>query len=147
MTEKFTIEHLEIIDAKEADYLYIKTSNIIGAGMGLYTSIKLYTNEIIAIYNGKLLTLVEAKNKAENNLDSYFMNMPNGSILDAMNVKGFAKYANDAQANKNDTYKNNAIITQNSQGKICLAALYNIKAGEEIYCSYGVKYWKKYNDK
>ena len=72
------------------------------------------------------------------------MSMHNGSMLDTMNTKGFAKYANDATYNVNHIFINNAVIVQNDAGKICLAASCDINAREEIYCSYGAKYWKNY---
>ncbi len=59
-------------------------------------------------------------------------------------VNGFAKYANDAQAFENGKFKNNAIITIDDEENICLVAKRNIKEGEEIFCGYGKRYWKKH---
>jgi hypothetical protein len=69
------------------------------------------------------------------------MNLPNGKILDAKNTDCFAKYANDANGIQSSAYKNNALITINHKKQICLVAKVNIKAGSEIFCSYGKAYW------
>ena len=68
--------------------------------------------------------------------------MPDGSILDSMKTKCFAKYANDADGFSNSVFKNNAKIGLNESDNVCLIALRNIKIGEEIFCSYGNRYWK-----
>jgi uncharacterized protein len=70
--------------------------------------------------------------------------MVDGSIFDCKNTNCFAKYANDAQAFESYTFKNNSKITLNESGIVCLVATKNIKSLEEIFCSYGKKYWKKH---
>ncbi|MBL7884235.1 MAG: SET domain-containing protein-lysine N-methyltransferase [Bacteroidia bacterium] len=137
-----TYELPEKIDAKEADYLYLKKSKIQGAGKGLFTMVPIYKNEIISIFKGEILSNKEAAQRAIKKQDAYFINMLNGSILDSMTVDCFAKYANDANAFSST--KNNAHIALDENNTICLVATRNIKAGEEIYCSYGKKYWKNF---
>ena len=51
-----TFEIPDNIDAKEADYLYLKSSGILGAGNGLFTSIKIYKNEVISLFKGDILS-------------------------------------------------------------------------------------------
>ena len=72
------------------------------------------------------------------------MNMLNGSILDAMHSECFAKYANDAEAFSKLEFKNNSKITLDDEDNVCLIATKKIKSGDEIFCSYGAKYWKKH---
>ena len=134
----------DIINAKESDYLYLKPSKIIGAGQGLFTSITIYENEIISLFKGEILTNKEAKNRANKNLDSYFINMLDGSIMDSMHIKCFAKYANDSEGFTSTLFKNNSKISLNENQKVCLIATRNIKKNEEIFCSYGKAYWKNY---
>jgi SET domain-containing protein len=129
------------IDAKEADYLYLKTSGILNAGNGLFTSIKIYKNEVISLFKGDILSDAEAKHRAKNKLDHYFISMLNGSIMDSNHVKCYAKYANDAEGMAVLKFKNNSKIALNEDGKVCLVALRNITIGEEIFCSYGKSYW------
>jgi len=132
------------IELPESDYLYTEISQIENAGIGLYTAIKIFKGEIIAIYKGQVLSEKQIEKRIALKQDQFFMNLPNGSILDAGKTKGYAKYANDAQAFENDTFRNNAIITIDDEENICLIAKRNIKEGEEIFCSYGKRYWKKH---
>ncbi|MCX6231772.1 MAG: SET domain-containing protein-lysine N-methyltransferase [Bacteroidetes bacterium] len=131
------------IDAAESDYLYKKTSQIADSGNGLYTAIDIYTDETIAVFKGKILTAIQAKKQAEEGNDKYFMNLPDGSIMDSMNTNCFAKYANDAKGISDSNFKNNAVIILDDNGNVCISAIRNIKAGEELFCSYGKRYWKK----
>src|SRR6266540_1879903 len=131
------------IEGKESDYLYIKESQIPDSGNGLFTAIPIYKDEVISIFKGKILSDKEAQYSAINDEDGYFINMPDGTILDSMKVKCFAKYANDALGFVKTRYKNNSKITLDENGNVCIVANRNISAGEEIFCSYGKKYWKK----
>lgn len=131
----------EVISASEADYLFVKNSEIEHAGLGLFTAINIYKNEIIAIYKGEIISAKEAEIRAHNKQNAYFMNLPNGKILDAQYADCFAKYANDANGSLPVIYKNNAFITLNHKNEVCLVALKNIKASSEIFCSYGNAYW------
>ncbi len=131
----------DLIDVEEVEYLYIDTSLIIGAGKGLFTAITIHKNEIISIYKGELLQEKSANRRIELGQNDFFMNLPNGKILDAKNTDCFAKYANDAKGVQSSSYKNNALITVNHKNQICLVARVNIKAGSEIFCSYGKAYW------
>jgi len=130
------------IEAKEADYLYINESQIPNSGKGLFTAIPIYKDEIISVFKGKILSKKEAESRALNNNDAYFINMPDGTILDSMKVKCFAKYANDALGFVKSKYKINSKITLDENGNVCIVANRDIIMGEEIFCSYGKKYWK-----
>jgi len=131
------------IDCPEEDYLYIKDSQIEGAGKGLFTAIKIFKDEIISVFKGEILTSFEIKKRMQNNTDSYFINMVDGSIMDSMHVKCFAKYANDAEGTSRSVFKNNSKISLDENDNVCIVATKNIKAGEEIFCSYGKQYWSK----
>ncbi|MFA9212860.1 MAG: SET domain-containing protein [Candidatus Methylacidiphilales bacterium] len=131
----------EIIEAPEADYLYIKPSNILNAGNGLFTAINIYKNEIIAIYDGEIINQKELAKRTLNKENKYMMNLPNGSVFDTQNLAGFAKFANDANGTLPATFKNNAYITLNPKNQVCLVALKNIKSNQEILCDYGKNYW------
>ncbi|MQP24352.1 SET domain-containing protein-lysine N-methyltransferase [Flavobacterium sp. LMO8] len=132
------------IDAPESDYLYIQDSQISNAGKGLYTAIDIYPNEIISLFKGEILTEKEAQKRVSENNDRYFINRLDGSILDSMNVECFAKYANDAEAFTKLEFKNNCKIALDEYENICIIATKKIKSGQEIFCSYGKKYWKKH---
>lgn len=133
------------IDAPESDYLYTNTSQIPDAGLGLYTAIAIFKDEIIAIFKGEILTELEAATRANAGNNKYFINLLDGRIMDSMNVSCFAKYSNDAEGLSNSVYKNNAKITLDDNDNVCIAAIRNIAAMEELFCSYGKRYWKKHS--
>jgi len=124
--------------------LYIQDSQITNAGKGLFSAIDIYKDEIISFFKGEILTEIEAEKRAQLGNDKYFMNMLDGSILDAMHSECFAKYANDAEAFSKLEFKNNSKITLDDEDNVCLIATKTIKSGGEIFCSYGAKYWKKH---
>lgn len=132
------------IAAAESDFLYIETSQLPNAGKGLFTALKIYKEEVISVFKGEIISDEEAKNRVEINKDQYFINMLNGEIMDSMNVECFAKYANDAEGFSSSKYKNNSKIALDENDDICIIAIKNIQPGEEIFCSYGKKYWKKH---
>ena len=110
----------------------------------MFTAIKIYKHEIISIFKGEILTEIEADIRIKNNLDKYFINMIDGTILDSMNIDCFAKYANDAEAFQKDQCQNNAKISLDDENNVCIIATRNIKSCNEIFCSYGKRYWKKH---
>ena len=132
------------IQALEEDYLYVATSQLPNSGNGLYTAIAIYKDEIISEFKGEVLSDEEAAIRIKNGTDNYFMNLHNGSILDCQNTDCFAKYANDATGFSKSVFKNNAKITLDENQNVCLIAIRKLKSGEEIFCDYGKKYWKKH---
>ncbi len=133
------------IDAEESDYLYIKTSQLPHAGSGLYTAIAIFKDERISIFKGKKLTEKQAAIIASKGQDQYFIVLPDGHILDSMHTPCFAKYANDASGPAKSSFKNNAKITLDDNNQVCLIALRTIKAGDEVFCAYGKRYWNKHS--
>lgn len=140
----YSIESPDKIDAKESDYLYIKESQIPDAGKGLFTSVLIYKNEIISVFKGEILSVEEAGIRAKNGMDRYFINMLDGTIMDSMKVKCFAKYANDSEGLVKTNFKINSTITLDDDNNVCLVAIRDISIEEEIFCSYGNKYWRKF---
>ncbi len=132
------------IDASESDYLYTAVSQLTDAGNGLYTAISIYKDEMIAVFIGRILSSKQAKNLANLGNDRYFINLPNGKILDSMNAECFAKFANDAVVSPLSGFKNNAKIALDDEDRVGLIATRNIKVGEEIFCGYGKRYWRKH---
>lgn len=132
------------IDANEGTYLYVQNSQLPNAGNGLFSSIDIFKDEVISLFKGETLTDKEAAQRAKNNEDGYFINMLDGTILDSKNVSCFAKYANDSQGLKKSPFPYNAEIGLNDDEEVCLIAIKKIKPGEEIFCSYGKKYWQKF---
>jgi hypothetical protein len=134
-----------VIDAPEHTYLSISVSQLPASGNGLYTAIAIYKEEIIAIFRGELLTDLQVKLRADKKKDQYFIQMLDGSIMDSMKTKCFAKYANDTKGSTNSIFSNNAKIALDEDDNVCLIATRNIKSNEEIFCDYGKKYWINQN--
>lgn len=132
------------IQAEESDYLYIQTSQLPNSGNGLFTAIAIYKDEIISVFKGENLSDVEAELRTKNKANHYFMNLLDGTILDCKNTDCFAKYANDASGFSKSDFKNNAKIALDENNNVCLIAIRKIKSGEEVFCDYGKKYWKKH---
>jgi hypothetical protein len=128
------------IGAGEEDYLYVMPSQIPDSGMGLFSAVTIYKDEIISLFKGELLSNKEANKRALLKQNQYFISLLNGGIMDSANTVCFAKYANDA-AGSDSAFKNNAQISINESSEVCLIAKRKIKAGEEIFCSYGKRYW------
>lgn len=135
-------EYFEI-HAPEKEYLYVQPSQITEAGKGLFSAIHIFKNEIIAVFRGKILSDGEIKQRTARNYTAYFMNLPDGKILDCMHTPGFAKYANDAEGISVSSFKNNSSIILYEE-EICLIATKTIRPGQEIFCSYGKDYWKHF---
>jgi hypothetical protein len=129
------------IDALEDDYLYTDVSQIENAGMGLYSAIKIYKNEIIAVFKGEIINDAEQLVRINKNIHSYFVVLINGKIMDSMNTVCFAKYANDANGISESLFKNNSFISLDEKDRPCIVASRTIKIGEEIFCNYGDNYW------
>jgi uncharacterized protein len=135
---------IDKIDASESSYLYISRSQLPAAGNGLLTAIDIFKGEIISLFKGEILTNAQAELRAKKGNDQYFINMVDGTIMDSMKIKCFAKYANDAAGSLQTKFKNNSKIGLDESNKVCLIATRNIKIGEEIFCSYGKRYWQKH---
>jgi SET domain-containing protein len=135
------------IEAFEEEYLIIKESAIPNTGMGLFTLIPIYKHEIISVFTGDVISNSQALKRAQKGNDGYFINMPNGKILDSMHTHCFAKYANDAKGFIETDFNTNSVITLDDDGNICIVATRNIKAGDEIFCKYGYRYWRNYRRK
>ncbi len=131
----------EPIDAEEADYLFVQNSGIPLAGAGLFTAIPIHRGEIIAVFQGEVLSQTEAKKRASAGQDAYFVSLLDGSTMDSMNTECFAKYANDVEGPGTSRLRNNAVITLSDEDEPCLVATRTVKAGTEVFVSYGKAYW------
>lgn len=127
----------------ESDYLYIQESQLPDSGRGLYTAVTLYKDEEITLFKGDVITEKQIAVRVSDEEDKYFIALLDGTILDCMHTECYAKYANDARGYAS-TFNNNAKIIVNDQNEVCLMAVRKIKAGEEIFCGYGKRYWKKH---
>jgi SET domain-containing protein len=132
--------------------LFVQESLIPNAGMGLFTDAPIKKGEIVIEYTGEQLTWAECekRNDAQEGVNGYFFFVSKKICIDAQNTpESLGRYANDAQGYKKvDGLRNNAEY-QIIKKKPYIVAKRNIKAGEEIFVSYGKEYWdvmKEYFD-
>lgn len=123
--------------------LTLKPSGLSGGGVGLFTLKDLKKNDTVANYTGKLMPKPDwIKNKSD-----YAVQISKDYVINARNTQtALGRYANDckpADRKANKCSGNNARITVSPVKKTAyLKAIKNIKAGSEIFVSYGKSFWK-----
>jgi SET domain-containing protein len=136
----------ENFDSVSIKDLEVKESTIPNSGKGLFTLVDIPRYKQIVEYAGKEISrekIKELKSKGKFNgvRSDYLIELSDGRIVDVYNSKSVAKYANDAEFGGG---KNNSKIQEYEDGKIWLVSTKKIKAGEEIFCSYGPEYWESW---
>jgi len=119
--------------------LEIKASGLPGAGQGLFTKTAIAKGTRIVEYKGTVTTWEEAKKDATNGY-IYFLK-PNYVIDGRDHPKSLARYANDAAGLVRAKDNGNNARFEADGLRVFLVATKDIKAGEEIFVSYGKKYW------
>ncbi len=128
----------------------VKKSTIPGAGMGMFTKRDIKKGERIIEYTGEIVTEAELDRRAEKDIYGYAFYISKRKCIDAFYMpEVIARYANDAKGlTRVEGLKNNCSYDiWKNRGWI--KADRNIKAGEEIFVSYGAEYWRdiRYNIK
>ncbi len=128
----------------------VKKSKIPGAGKGLYTKVNFKKGERIIEYIGEIITEAQLDKRAENDIFGYAFFVSKRKCIDAYyRPEALARYANDAKGlTRVKGLKNNCCYSiWKNRGWI--EAERDIKAGEEIFVSYGAEYWRdiRYNIK
>jgi SET domain-containing protein len=130
--------------------LVVKKSSLPDAGKGLFTKRDIKKGERFIEYLGEVVTEAELDRRAEKDIFGYAFYISKKKCIDAFYTPNeLARYANDARGlNKIKGVNNNAcyVVYRNSGW---IKAEKNIKAGEEIFVSYGAEYWRdiRYNIK
>jgi len=127
--------------------LYVKKSNLPGAGKGLFTKKLIPKGTRIVEYIGEKLEWKEVEKMAEDR-NGYVFFFTNKYVIDAWNFKNaLARYANDAKGlARVEGLKNNAEYV--TEKKRCfIEATRDIPAFSEIFVGYGAEYWQviRYN--
>ena len=122
--------------------LHVKKSTLPGAGKGLFTDQDIPKGKIICEYEGEKITWKEAERRNEKNQGGYVYYISEKSCVDAWHYKKtFGRYANDAAGiGRIKGFRNNSTYDV-IRGKVYIRATRNIKAGSEIFVSYGRQYW------
>ena len=118
----------------------IKTSIIPGSGLGLFAEENIKPGQPIVKVTGPRYTEEEAL-KLE--MNGYLLDAADNSG-EAIDVEGPARYANDAFGiTRLPGLANNSAFILYEDGTMWLEATRNIKAGNEIFVSYGRTYWAR----
>lgn len=121
-------------------HLVVKKSRLPDAGKGLFTKVDIPKGSRMAEYKGRIQPWREVKD--EDGINGYLMYINRNVVINGLKaLKTLARYANDASGLvRIEGIRNNSEFV--SEGKRCfIEATRNIKAGEEIYASYGREYW------
>jgi hypothetical protein len=124
------------------EFLEVKPSTIPNSGMGLFTKADIPKGEGICEFTGKVITSEEADSLTPPE-SHYLVGRSDGSILNVYNSDSPAIRANDAHGTR---FRNNSEIVEYEDGTLWLASTKNIRAGEEIFCSYGSDYWDNWSE-
>jgi SET domain-containing protein len=132
------------------DFLIVKTSTLPKAGKGLFTKRDIKKGERIIEYLGEVITEKELDRRAENDIYGYAFYISSKKCIDAYyKPEALARYANDAAGLSRVPGKRNNAVYDIWKNRGWIQATRNIKAGEEIFVSYGAGYWRdiRYNIK
>jgi SET domain-containing protein len=123
--------------------LYLRPSHIPNAGLGLYTDSPIAKGEDVIEYTGEILTWKECEKRDGEGKGGYFFYISSRHCIDARpDVCAMGRYANDAMGLVRVPGLRNNCDYINRKRRIYIVARRNIKAGEEIFVSYGKDYWK-----
>lgn len=121
-------------------HLVVKKSRLPKAGKGLFTKRDIPKGTRVVEYKGRIQPWREVKD--EDGINGYLMYINRNVVINGLKaLKTLARYANDAGGLvRVEGIRNNSEFV--SEGKRCfIEATRNIKAGEEIFASYGREYW------
>ena len=120
--------------------LFIKPSQLSGAGKGLFTRVAIKKGDRIVEYKGKLMLWKVVK--PQDGYNAYLLRLNKTTALDARPyLKTLGRYANDAMGvAKIKGIRNNAEYL--TYGMKCfIVATRSIEKGEEILVRYGREFW------
>lgn len=120
--------------------MIVRKSTLPYAGKGLFTRVDINKGARIVEYKGRVQPWREVKD--QDGINGYLMYINRNVVINALPaVNTLGRYANDAHGLvRISGVRNNSEYV--SEGKRCfIEATRNIKAGEEIFVSYGRAYW------
>lgn len=122
--------------------LLVKTSQLPGAGKGLFTTRVIRKDSKIIEYRGEIIGYNEYRRRARREEDHYLFFLRMDLCIDSLHTPKFkARYANDAAGiTRVKGLRNNADYVIFGD-KCFVVASRDIKAGEEIFVNYTSSYW------
>ena len=121
-------------------HLRIKPSQIQGAGLGLYTTIRRPAHRMIAPYTGRTIT------RPENTYTGHYVvqltHAPPFKYVDSNHTTdGAGRYANNARRRDHFTNNSHLAIDRQHPSQAKVVASRPIPAGKEVFAKYGNAYW------
>lgn len=121
-------------------HLFVKESNIPGAGKGLFTKVDIPKGTRIAEYKGRRTTWNDVKNDSTN---YYIYTINRNNVIDAQRtLSALARYANDAKGFTRVKGITNNCVYVNEGNRAFIESVKNIAAGGELFVDYTQDYWK-----
>ena len=130
--------------------LLVKKSSLPNAGKGLFVKRDVKKGERIVEYLGEIITEKELDKRAEKDIYGYAFYINRNRCIDAYYTpEALARYANDASGLVKVKGLSNNACYEIWKNRGWITAEKDIKAGSEIFVSYGKEYWKdmRYNYK
>lgn len=130
--------------------LIVKKSTLPNAGKGLFTKRDIKKGERIVEYLGEVITEAELDRRAENDIYGYAFYISKRKCIDAYYTpEAYARYANDAKGLVRIKGVTNNCCYEVWKNRGWISAEKDIKAGSELFVSYGAEYWRdiRYNIK
>lgn len=124
--------------------LEVRVSTIPNSGFGLFTLIDRDIGDFIAPYHGRLLTLDQMNSmygNATNDLGPYVVKMGANKYMDTACMRSAGSFAN-----ANPSHNNAKLAIDNAHNTVNIKATKRIKAGEEVFLSYGSHYFARKNN-
>lgn len=128
--------------------IYVKKSNLPGAGKGLFTDKAIKKGTRIVEYTGEIIDYKEYGKRVEKNHYGYLFYINKNRCIDAYNhPEALARYANDARGLGQHKHLSNNSKYDIIGNKCFIISYRNIEPGSEILVGYGAEYWRdiKYN--
>ena len=121
-------------------YLYLKKSNLPGAGLGLFTRVDIAKGTRIVEYKGRIQPWKDVKD--QDGYNPYIFKVNSRIAINGLNYKkSFGRYANDAKGFERVKGLRNNADYEVENNRCYLDAIRNIKKGEEILVEYGGNFW------
>lgn len=126
----------------------VKDSNIKKAGKGLFTTISIPVNRRVIYYRGVVMEENDghvnkkiSESQRDNHSYCWVLKGSKGNIcINSTHTPEYkARYVNDSYGSK---FKNNLrVIMDHKNKRVTYVSTRNIRAGEELFISYGDGYW------
>lgn len=121
-------------------FLYLKKSQLPGAGKGLFTRINIPKGTRILEYKGRVQPWKEVKN--EDGYNPYLFKVNSRIAVNALHYKkALGRFANDAKGFVRMKGLRNNSEYETKGHKVYIDAIHDIRKGEEIFVEYGGNFW------